>query len=94
MKQWKTKAENSQAEQRLRQEAGASPVLARLLAARGFTGAEEAQAFLQGTGAFSPFSFAGMREAAERILSAVDSFEMIAVYGDYEIGRASCRERV
>ena len=84
MKQWKTKAENSQAEQRLRQEAGVSPVLARLLAARGFTGAEEAQAFLQGTGAFSPFSFAAMQEAAERILSAVDSFEMIAVYGDYD----------
>ena len=84
MKQWKTKAENSQAEQRLRQEAGVSPVLARLLAARGFTGAEEAQAFLQGTGAFSPFSFAGVQEAAERILSAVDSFEMIAVYGDYD----------
>lgn len=84
MKQWKVITENGEAARRLRREAELSPVLARLLAARGLSSAEEAQAFLQGGDRFSPFSFAGMAEAAERIHRALDDFEGIAIYGDYD----------
>lgn len=84
MKQWKVITENGEAARRLRREAELSPVLARLLVARGLSSAEEAQAFLQGEDRFSPFSFAGMAEAAERIHRALDDFEGIAIYGDYD----------
>lgn len=84
MKQWKVISENEEAVRRLRREAELSPVLARLLAARGLTSASEAQAFLQGKNSFSPFSFAGMTEAVERIHRAVDDFETIAIFGDYD----------
>ncbi len=84
MKQWKVTAENTEAVRRLRREAELSPVMARLLAARGLVSAEEAQSFLQGESRFSPLSFAGMEQAVERIHRAVDEFEAIAVYGDYD----------
>ena len=74
MKQWKVTAENTEAVRRLRREAELSPVMARLLAARGLVSAEEAQSFLQGESRFSPLSFAGMEQAVERIHRAVDEF--------------------
>ena len=75
MKQWKVITENGEAARRLRREAELSPSWRGCSRPGGCPPAEEAQAFLQGEDRFSPFSFAGMAEAAERIHRALDDFE-------------------
>lgn len=59
--------------------------LALLLNARGITDAEEAAALLNGEEELGdPFAFADMDAAAERIQTAIDRGERIAVFGDYD----------
>jgi len=66
--------------------AGVSPIVARLLAARGLTAARDVQAFLSGTMADlrDPDLLPGVPEAADRILAAVRAGRRIVVYGDYD----------
>jgi len=60
-------------------------LLAALLQARGITEQDQIEDLLGSDVAYSdPFLMADMHKAADRILSAVDSFEKIAVYGDYD----------
>jgi single-stranded-DNA-specific exonuclease len=70
----------------LSEECEINPFLALLLVTRGITDAESAADFLLG-GDISddPFSFADMDIAVDRIQRAVDSGEMIAIYGDYDV---------
>ncbi len=59
--------------------------LALLLAARGVTDPEEAQQLLGGEEELGdPFAFADMDAAVERIETAIDRGEKIAVFGDYD----------
>lgn len=71
---------------RLAEELALHPLVARLLSARGITGAEEARQFLNGgTELFhDPFMLKGMPEAVARIRAALDRKEKIRVYGDYD----------
>ncbi|WP_040950067.1 single-stranded-DNA-specific exonuclease RecJ [Gorillibacterium massiliense] len=65
---------------------GLEPMLARLLAARGFRTPEEAAPFLAvGSGQFhDPFLLDGMHEAVARIRLALERHEKIRIYGDYD----------
>ncbi|NBW97820.1 MAG: single-stranded-DNA-specific exonuclease RecJ, partial [Planctomycetia bacterium] len=70
----------------LERAAGVSPIVARLLAARGLTDAHAVKAFLSGTMADlrDPDELPGIAEAADRILAAVRAARRIVVYGDYD----------
>ena len=60
-------------------------LLAVLLQARGITDFNQIQDIFSSDLNFSdPFLMADMHKAVDRILNAVDSFEKIAVYGDYD----------
>lgn len=65
---------------------GVSNDFARLLYARGFTNAAEAEKFLYPSikNLASPFEICGMREACARIDNAVANKERILIYGDYD----------
>ena len=68
-------------------QAGCTPLLAAVLAARGQTDPDWVRAFLA-TGPFvpsDPLSMDGMADAAARILLARDRGETVAVYGDYDV---------
>ncbi|MFB3815317.1 MAG: single-stranded-DNA-specific exonuclease RecJ [Terriglobales bacterium] len=67
-------------------EARVSPIIARLLIARGIRGAAEAQRFLAPSFSHlhSPFLMLGMRQAAERLRAAIARKEKILIYGDYD----------
>jgi single-stranded-DNA-specific exonuclease len=65
------------------------PVLIRhLLARRGYTTEADIEAFLHpdyATGLHDPYLMTGMKEAVDRILTAVKAKQKIVIYGDYDI---------
>lgn len=67
--------------------AGFTPLLAAVLALRGFTAPEEARAFLHGGEELllDPMLMRGMDKAVPRIRRAIERREIIAVYGDYDV---------
>ncbi|HSM84724.1 MAG TPA: single-stranded-DNA-specific exonuclease RecJ [Candidatus Limnocylindrales bacterium] len=71
----------------LRKEGGCSPIIARLLALRGISGAAEASRFLSPSvdQLYSPYLMRGMKEAIERICAAIARQEAILIYGDYDV---------
>ena len=73
--------------ERLNREAGLSPVIARLLAGRGITTAEQAQQFLAPSLSHlhSPYRMAGLRAALDRLRAAIERGETVFVYGDYDV---------
>src|SRR5919204_667311 len=66
---------------------GVSEVVAGLLAARGVTAEESARTLLRPSleQLHDPHLMLGMREAAARVLRAVDAGERILIYGDYDV---------
>lgn len=73
--------------QRLQQELGLSPLLARLLVNRGLCWPDPALQFLHPklSALHDPMRMAGMREATARIEGALARGEKILVYGDYDV---------
>ncbi len=84
-KKWILPNVDKAASARLSAELNILPAVAEVLAARGKTEPEQAQAFLNSEGSLSdPFVLQDMDKAADRINQAIDGDERIAVYGDYD----------
>ncbi len=68
-------------------ELGVTPLTARLLCNRGYTDPAAASLFLENDERVwhDPMLMADMKPAVERILTAVDKREKIAIYGDYDV---------
>lgn len=68
-------------------EAGVSPLMAGLLAARGIASGQEARRFLSPSidQLHSPYLMRGMKEAVERICAAIAGQEQVLIYGDYDV---------
>ena len=66
---------------------GISPFAAHLLVTRGYTQDEDVRGMLEPTAAplSDPFGYEDMTKAVERIRHAIEQYEMIAVYGDYDV---------
>jgi single-stranded-DNA-specific exonuclease len=73
------------AAERLSRALGVSPVLAQILVRRGLASPEAAERFLAAEDRHSLDDFAGLREAAERILEHVGRGSRITVHGDYDV---------
>lgn len=73
--------------ERLSREANLPPLLARLLILRGICTASATASFLSPSLAelHSPYLMLGMREAVERIRSAIANRESVLIYGDYDV---------
>jgi single-stranded-DNA-specific exonuclease len=84
---WHLRSSDPQIAERLTREAGLSPVIARLLAARRITTPEDAYAFLNPSLAHlhSPYLMAGLRSAVDRLCAAIERGETIFIYGDYDV---------
>jgi single-stranded-DNA-specific exonuclease len=63
------------------------PILRQILFNRGYPTEAEARAYLNAKPDFDtdPFQMTGMREAVERIQTAIQQNEPIAIYGDYDV---------
>ena len=84
---WKLRQAEEAAVFQLSAEAGLSPLIARMLVARGVRNAEEARAYLspQLSHLHSPFLMSGMKAAVERLEAAIAGKEKILIYGDYDV---------
>ncbi|NBT12221.1 MAG: single-stranded-DNA-specific exonuclease RecJ [Planctomycetia bacterium] len=85
-KRWHIQPHDRAAVAEVERSAGVSPIVARLLAARGLTDRAAIHTFLAGTMADlrDPDLLPGVSAAADRILAAVRSGRRIVVYGDYD----------
>ncbi len=86
-RRWVEVAGDGEAAARLARALGLDPLAARVLAARGYRAADEAQAFLAARleDLPDPASMKGMDAAVERLVRAIEGGERIACYGDYDV---------
>ncbi len=86
LRRWNTIAHDEDVATQLSQELELPLPLAKILAARGFKEADEAERYLNPrlSSLTDPFEMPGMEEAVERIWKAIDAGESITVFGDYD----------
>lgn len=84
-KKWCLSACDKDAAAQLAENGGFDPFLALLLTSRGITDEIEAEEYLSSDYDFSdPLSYMDMDKAVARITAALDNFEKIAIFGDYD----------
>ncbi len=85
-KQWIVSKSNKDVAAQIAQDLSIDPFAALLVTSRGFEDIDEISDFLdfEAPLTLSPLSFADMSKAASRINKAIDNFELICVFGDYD----------
>ncbi len=91
MARWVRRPADSAAAAALASELRVPPLLAGLLAQRGFADPDEARRFLAPSLAdlHDPYRMLGMRTAVERLRRACSAGENILIYGDYDADGAT-----
>ena len=87
VKTWHLLPHDDLAIERLARSLGVSVIVAQLLLNRNLTTPDAAVHFLKAplTGLHDPLRLPGVKQAAERILSAAKQGRRICVYGDYDV---------
>ncbi len=85
-KKWLVSKGSKDLAAQIAQELSVDPFAALLVTSRGFDNIDEINDFFDADAplSLSPLSIADMGKAAERINRAIDNFEMICVFGDYD----------
>lgn len=86
-KNWRIIASGTEAAAKLAVELEVSPLVAQLLVNRGITTAEQALGFLNPSlqDLYDPFLLGDMEAATNRLATALENKERIAVFGDYDV---------
>jgi single-stranded-DNA-specific exonuclease len=86
-KRWTLKPANEKHIQQLSEDLRIHPALCRLLAVRGVTEFDSAKNFFRPTldHLHDPFLMKGMKQAVDRISTAIEWHERILIYGDYDV---------
>ncbi len=84
---WAQRSADEAVVRNLTSELKLSPVVARLLAARGIVTPDEAKSFLLPilSDLHSPYLMLGMKVAVERLQAAIANKETVLIYGDYDV---------
>lgn len=84
MKRWVVRKHDENNSERIMHEAAVSKLCADVLSARGFENATEAAEKFSISKLFDPFLLTDMKEASEIINAAIENFDKICIYGDYD----------
>ena len=84
MKNWQINNPDPQITKSLENSTGLNPFICKILASRGITSREAADAFFNSEELSDPFDILDMDKAVNVISAAVEDGEKIAVYGDYD----------
>ena len=89
--QWQVASPDNETRQRLASELSLSPLLCQILINRGITDAAAAEKFLAPSlhDLHDPFLLYGMDVSVRRIVRAIQSNELMSVYGDYDVDGVS-----
>jgi single-stranded-DNA-specific exonuclease len=92
---WRVHATDAAKATRLASELNISPVLARILVARGYTEPEDAYRFLKPSlgDLADPKRLPDIEPAVRRLARAVERKEPVLVYGDYDVDGVTCHSR-
>ncbi len=84
---WILRKQNPKLSERISEHLRISPITAQVLINRGLDSEPEAKAFLESTlfDLPSPFLMKGMESAVDRLRTAIERREKIAIYGDYDV---------
>ncbi|MBE6759426.1 MAG: single-stranded-DNA-specific exonuclease RecJ, partial [Ruminococcaceae bacterium] len=87
IRRWVTAQGDKQLSRAIATRHGISPFAAHLLVTRGFTQDDAIRQMLDPAGCplGSPDEFTDMAKATERIRRAIDNYELITIYGDYDV---------
>jgi len=87
IRRWVTVQGDKTLSRSISQKHGISPFAAHLLVTRGHVEDEDISRMLDSAGCplSDPYEFTEMAKAVERIRRAIDNYEQIAVYGDYDV---------
>ncbi len=86
-KRWSIRKHDFEAVRSLAAELNVSPLMSALLIARGYGEANKALKFVDphNVDLHEPYLMLGMRDAVERVLSAISRSEKILIWGDYDV---------
>ena len=86
-KTWVLEKENPKLREKITKTLGISPLTAQVLINRGVENEAEAELFIKSSlfDLPSPYLLKGMDKAVERLKSAIEKKEKIAIYGDYDV---------
>lgn len=84
MKRWRAGKYDKEQVAALKRRCDLSELTLKVLCARGYNDAESITAFFNSDTLSDPFAAKDMREAVDAIYKAVDNYELICVYGDYD----------
>lgn len=86
-KQWKFYEENIEETEKIANEFNISKLVAGIIANRNIGNSEDIRVFLNPTRQdfHDPFLFKSMEKAVNRIISAIEKNENVAIYGDYDV---------
>ncbi len=86
-KNWVLEKENPKLREKVTKTLGISPLTAQVLINRGVENEAEAELFIKSSlfDLPSPYLMKGMDKAVERLKSAIEKKEKIAIYGDYDV---------
>ena len=84
MKRWIVRKPEKEYSERIVKESGVTGLCGDVLASRGFKNAAEAAESLNTDKLSDPFILKDMTEASEIINRAVEDFDSICIYGDYD----------
>lgn len=84
MKKWIVRKSAKEAAEKIKKESEVSALCADVLAARGFRDAQDAALQINADRLSDPFLIKDMTEAAKIINTALENFESICIYGDYD----------
>ena len=95
-KKWMVSKGNKDLAAQIAQEIGVDPFAALLVTSRGFDNTDDINDFFDEDAplSLSPDSIADMTKAAERINRAIDNFEMICIFGDYDADGVTATARL
>ena len=84
MKRWKINEYNSSEVNDLKRRCDLTPLALKVLNSRGFRTVDEVAEFINGAEVSDPFEIKDMQKAVDALNKAIDEYELICVYGDYD----------
>ena len=84
MKKWKVNKPNTELVNQFKRQCDLSKIAIEVMVSRGYDNFDDIVDFFNCTELDDPFELADMQSAVDTIMEAVNNYELICIYGDYD----------